>query len=170
MQDNVPLDRPTAPAKKPRIFKWALLGVGAGVALMGVIFFACYPPETLPSPSPGLPEWFDPAYRIKKNRGIIFPPKTAIQPKGTPYTDAWLEEHFTHYIGTSNAFIWSTPKVKYPSDGKILAGIKVIVGEQVNDLSLICTLTPDGRPENMYVPSALLRDRSEGPPPVQNDD
>ena len=108
------------------------------------------------------------------------PRKTAEKVKGKPnpgqrappgkYTDEWLDEHFTHYIGPSNAFIWSTPKVRYPCEGKIMAGIKVIVGEEVGDLSLICTLTAAGRPENMYLQSAQLRERAQGPPPAPEDD
>jgi hypothetical protein len=160
-------------------FIGAILATGGGIALIGVAVLANYPDDRIPPPNPDLPDWFDPAYRIGKNRSIIFPPKTAGKAQGKPnpeatppgkYTEAWLEEHFTHYIGSSNAFIWSTPKVAYPSDGKIMAGIKVIVGEQVGDLSLICTLKADRLPENMYAQSALLRERTQGPPPVAKDD
>jgi hypothetical protein len=160
-------------------FIGAILATGVGIALVGVVVFANHSADELPPPNPNLPEWFDPAYRIGKNRSIIFAPKTAgnAQAKRNPeaappekYTEDWLEERFTHYIDVSNAFIWSTPKVAFPAHGKIMAGIKVIVGEQVGDLSLICAVTADGRPENMYVPSNLLRERSQGPPHVEDKD
>jgi hypothetical protein len=167
--------------KWPAGRRWALVGAGGAAALVGVALLVHYLSGGAPRPNPNLPEWFDPAYRIGKNRGIIFPPgvvkrqgKGYARPgeaaTGGKYTEEWLDKHFTHYIDWQNAFIWSTPRVRYPSDGKIIAGVKVIVGEQVNELSLICTRTEDGRPENMYVETVRLRARSKGPPPEDKGD
>jgi hypothetical protein len=161
--------------------RWAIIGGGVAIAVIAAIIAVYYLYFSAPRQNPDLPEWFSPAYRIKSNRGIIFPAgffkrKGLEEPRPTPgvrggkYTQEWLEKHFTHYVDWRNAFIWATPKVVYPSDGKILAGVKVIVGEQVNDMSLICTVTPDGQPENMYVQSVLLRERAQGPPTKEDDD
>lgn len=176
-----PSDLP-APLPPPTRGEWrrfaAVLAATAGLTLIVSLVVR----ETIwddaeahPRANPNLPEWFDPAYRISKKRGIVFPPKTpqsserpAAEPRGK-YTEPWLDEHFTHYVGPGNAFIWASPRMVYPCDGKILSGIKVIVGEQAGDLTLICTLK-DGQPENMYIQTRFLLDRSHGPPPVPDDD
>jgi len=161
--------------------RWVLGGAAATLAVVACLVVWALIRDTEPPVNPDLPEWFQPIYRIPKNRGIVFPPKTArVQAKAqsrpkpgaepAKYSQEWLEKHFTHYIDWRNGFVWSRPRVVYPSDGKILAGVKVILGEQVDGLSLICTVTPDGQPENMYVQSWALRDRSQGPPPRQPDE
>jgi hypothetical protein len=166
-----------------RTTKWLrprlIVGTCAGIAVLVALWL--FFPSGTPPQNPDLPEWFSPAYRIKTNRAIIFPltwPKQGSKPNpgkantspGGKYTEEWLDEHFTHYIGKDNAFVWTSPPVRYPSHGKILAGIKVIMGEEVDDMSLVCTITADGKPENMYLETARLRRRSQGPPPAPKDD
>ena len=47
-----------------------------------------------------------------------------------------------------------------------MAGIKVVAGPEFGNLILICALTEDGRPENMFVPTETLQERSKGPPKI----
>jgi hypothetical protein len=155
---------------------WAIaIGILALAAV--VIFWSEQEIDVEPALSPDLPEWFQPAYRIKKNRAIIFgviPSQFAVpqgnKDVGVNYSPEWLEEHFTHYMQV-NAFVFIKPKIVYPCDGKIMEGVKVILGPRIDEeLSLICTLAPDGLPENMYVQHRFLRDRANGPPPPSRDD
>jgi hypothetical protein len=148
------------------------------VALAAVVVFWSQPDiDDEPPLSPDLPEWFQPAYRIRKNRAIIFgvsAPQLAVpqvnKDVGVKYSPEWLEEHFTHYMQV-NAFVFIKAKIVYPCDGKIMEGVKVILGPRIDeDLSLICTLAPEGLPENMYVQHRFLRDRANGPPPPSRDD
>jgi hypothetical protein len=173
--------QPTTIKRFPVRGRWLLCGTALGLVLVGSVAIWAVTRSSEPAFNPDLPEWFHPQYRIKKGRGNIFLPKAAKgQGTKTPqpasasppakYTQEWLDERFTHYVDWRNGFVWSKPRVVPPSEGKIYAGVKVIVGEQVNGMSLICTLTPDGRPENMYVENWVLRERSKGPPPMKKDE
>jgi hypothetical protein len=160
--------------------RWLLVGVTVGLVLAGAVALWAVNHFSDPVIDPDLPDWFDQVYRIKQRRGIIFPAKAATaqakkkarQPGATSparYTQEWMNENFTHYIEWRNAFVFARPRVVYPSEGKIMAGVKVIVGQQLEKMSLICTVTEDGRPENMFVENWALREKSKGPPPPVDD-
>jgi hypothetical protein len=131
---------------------------------------------------PDLPEYFQPAHRVVRlpfgpvdGRGKVYVEgKGWLWPKDAPrpgnFTEAWMEEHFTHYLHR-NAFYWAVPRLDMSAaDGKLLAGTKVILGKKLDDLALVCTRTRDSRLINMYIPSVCLQARSNGPPPVEDDD
>ena len=65
---------PPLPARKRAFAEWGVLG--AGIAADRRPRYRLWRSSgRLPPPNPDLPEWFDPAYRVKKNRGIIFAPE-----------------------------------------------------------------------------------------------
>jgi hypothetical protein len=180
-EGRVPSREATPVRKRLTMRSWALVLTGLAVAVIGAYLAWDYFSDNDPLPDPNLPEWFSPRYRIKKSYGIIAGPallmrtgRWHVQATGTAspgrYTEEWLDKHFTHYVSPRNGFVWTRPRVVYPSDGKILGGVKVIVGGQVNELSYVCTLDPEGRPINMYMLTMLLVDRSQGPPPEPDDD
>jgi hypothetical protein len=170
-----PATIPAATSPGIRKRTWAVLGIGAGMMLLGLsVYWMNQAPEPTLDVS-DLPEWFALAHRIRQPRpyagnvkgvGIILPPERGSPLKLTP---EWFEKHFTHYM-KMNSFVWASPKHEFESHGKIWGGIKVIFGKEVGPLSLVCVLTNDGRPINMFVENENLRPRSQGPPPKQDDD
>jgi hypothetical protein len=160
--------------------KWLWLGT-AVAPLLGFVYWASpAPTNPVVVTSPDLPAWFQPPYRLRRAvpnanpagkvyvEGMGWLPPDQVPPPGD-FTPEWLDKHFTHYLQT-NAFTWAVPDSTSLPDGKILGGTKVIFGERVGEFSLICTRTRDSRIMNMFVGTTNLRERSQGPPPVEEDD
>ncbi|HZZ77672.1 MAG TPA: hypothetical protein VFE62_04080 [Gemmataceae bacterium] len=169
----VPQDTASIATPRRSMVRWLVLGVAILLAGGGAaaIFYATREAD----PTADMPDWFDPAYRVQKKRGIIFPSQSGDKARydgrvaGPPgkYDDEWLDKNFTHYIGTENAYYWSSPGLAYTSaGGKLMAGIKAVAGPKIGGLVLICVITEDGRPENMFVEQARLHKRSKGPPKI----
>jgi hypothetical protein len=159
------------PVKKKRTRR--LLAVGAGAALLGLVF---YPTKSEPDVSE-LPSWFARAHRIRQPASpahpVPFVPAVGqvLPPTEAPgqLTEAEFENSFTHYTRIP-LFVWATPVHVYPSHGKILPGLKVIFGKEINGMTLVCLRSDGDRPLNMFIESGYLRDRSQGPPRQQRDD
>lgn len=161
-----------APRFSGKTILW-LAGLVTLVALLAAMYWMNIRTES----EAHLPEWFQSAHRILSSYHTS-KPATALPgigllglpeaPAPVGFTPAWFEQNFTHYLD-KNEFAFATPKVlKKDADGKILAGTKILLGGQVEDLALVCICTPDGRPVNMYLPRKSLRTRSAGPPPIDN--
>jgi hypothetical protein len=166
-----PLPIPTGTNRK-RIWPW-LIGTGAAILLLGIVFAATRLGKEPVYDFSELPVCFDRAHRIRPAQqvitvegvGLLQPPPIEPSAEFNPH---WLEQNFTHYVA-DNAFAWATPKYRYPSDGKIFAGTKVVLGKAVNELSLVCTVSKDGRAINLFMETFLLRERSNGPPICDDD-
>ena len=154
---------------------WLWFAVGLCVALSALAMF--WTSEGPDIDTSHLPKWFDRAHRIQsipgqagkyfKDVGIFKPPSRSVAAESSP---EWLEKNFTHYLG-EDAFVWAQLSNKIP-DGKLLAGCKIIYGAELNECALICVYAPDCGAVNMFVNTAVLRERSQGPPPPrqQHDD
>jgi hypothetical protein len=173
---NTPELSPSCATAAPRRRKWILLGAAGGLLLIGLVFYPMTSEADVDVSD--LPEWFGRVHRIRQPpspaHSVPFVPGLGnlLTPKDTGPSDQLtsevFENEFTHYMG-SNAFVWATPRNPYPAHGKILAGIKVIVGKEVDEMTLICLRTKDGKPLNMFIQGGALRHRAQGPPPQQDD-
>lgn len=155
--------------------RWKWIAGAVAVLLAGVtaLGWSLSRPEPVDKASE-LPEWFSVDYRIRPHQppkdmkdavlveGMGWVAKEEVPPPGNT-TQEWFDSKFTHYI-FGGAFTWATPKLRYPSLGKLLNGTKVIFGKNDGEFSLVCARTKDGRLMNMYVQSMLLLDRAKGPP------
>jgi len=159
-------------SKRKRTWPW-LMGAGAASVLLGIVFLATRLEKEPDYRFSDLPECFDRAHRIRpaeqvirvEGIGLLQPPP--VEPCAE-FSPQWLEQNFTHYVAV-NAFVWATPKYRYPSDGKMFAGTKVVLGKEVNQLGLVCTVSKDGRAINLFMETQLLRERSQGPPICDDD-
>lgn len=169
---------PPAPTETKRHrtrWMWPAIGMGtAAIVVLGIVFLRHKPEKNQDDFFPDLPEWFDRAHRIisaeqvtsVEGIGLLLPPP--VEPL-SQFSADWLENKFTHYVA-SNAFVWDSPKLRHPSDGKVLAGTKVISsGKQVREFTLVCAFTKDGRPVNFFMRTTFLRARWKGPPEIDDD-
>jgi hypothetical protein len=164
---------PTDTKGKPT-WLWLILWAGTMTVLFGALFAAIRPEKEPDYSFSDLPECFDRAHRIRPAQqvipvegiGLLQPPPVVPSAEFSPQ---WLQQSFTHYVA-DDAFVWATAKYQYPSDGKILAGTKIVLGKHVNELSLVCTVTKDGRAINLFMQTRFLRERSQGPPEIRDDD
>ena len=123
-----PVDAPavaspsTAPQRKG--IRWLLLG--GAILLLAAGGVGIYYATRTPEPSIDLPEWFDPAYRIQKNRAIIYPRHPATRPStmarredlpastttnGSTSTSRTTSARRTHFAGpTLDSFIRPTAR------------------------------------------------------------
>jgi hypothetical protein len=138
--------------------RWLRIGALAGVAVIAVVALAVVvyrmnDPENEPDPaSRELPEWFHREHRILPARGkvvatvpqmgVMRPPKQVSRPE--KFTREWFEKNFTHYTG-ENVFVFVRPRIEFYSDGKLVPGVKVLLGEYVGEAALICICTEIGR-------------------------
>src|SRR6185312_11560003 len=105
-----PAPAPPIQAKPSRSFGFWLY-MCASLLMPAVIGAAVYVATRPEVQTADLPKWFDPAYRISKKRAILFASKSGGKVKfdgkatapPSMYDDAWLEEHFTHYVDRGNA-------------------------------------------------------------------
>jgi hypothetical protein len=164
------------PVEEKRQRAWPLcLGLVAIAVVVGYAYLSNRPEREPDYNYSDLPEWFDRAHRVMpaeqvqavEGIGLLLPPP--IEPS-KEFDTQWLERNFTHYV-RDNAFVWATPKQRYPSHGKIMAGTKVISsGKQVSEFTLVAAVSKDGRIFNLFMGTAFLRDRSQGPPKIEDDD
>jgi hypothetical protein len=151
------------------------IGVGAVIVVLGLVLLRAGPAANREGSFSDLPEWFDRARRIQcaeqvnsvEGIGMLRLPPVG---PSSQFTQTWLEQKFTHYVA-DDAFVWATPENRYPTDGKILAGTKVISsGKQVNQFTLVCAVTKDGQAFNFFMHTLFLRERAKGPPEIRDDD
>jgi hypothetical protein len=161
-------------------WKWLLASAVGAAGLLGLGYAALHFFGGGPQEFPDLPEWFQPAHRVRRPtnsvppqgyvhvQGLGWMPPEEVPPPGD-FTEKWLDEHFTHYV-SPNAFYWSAPGQRLTAAaGKLLAGTKVIYGKEVDGLALVCTRTRDNRVMNLFMQPEFLRERAEGPPRAGGD-
>ena len=177
--ESFPPSSPSPPSPPPeetqRKRAWPLLlGLGAVALVLGYAYVSNRPATERDYNFSDLPEWFNRDHRVRPAErvmpvagiGMLMPP--AIEPS-KQFSPQWLEENFTHYVA-DDSFVWSAPKLDFPSHGKILGGTKVISsGKQVGEFTLICAVSNDGRAMNLFMQTRFLQDRSKGPPELQDD-